>query len=147
MLKIPKEPQRLEDNIAVWAEFKDITEKYKCLSLGEGAPAANPPRFLRDHMMNAIDEGFNQYIRTFGHPELVKKIAEIYGKKLNRKLDPMNEVLVTQGANGALFSFIMAFINEGDEIVMFEPCFPLYLDHVRIAGGVIKPVPLEYSAG
>ena len=41
----------------------------------------------------------------------------------------MTEILVTMGANGALTSYIQAFVNPGDEVVLFEPCFPMYLDH------------------
>ena len=37
--QVPKEPQKLKDNIAVWSEMKDLVVKYKGLSLGEGAPA------------------------------------------------------------------------------------------------------------
>jgi aspartate/methionine/tyrosine aminotransferase len=58
-MEIPKEPKRLEDNIALWSEFKDLAVKYECLSLGEGAPAYQPPKFLRDEMIKAIDEGHN----------------------------------------------------------------------------------------
>ena len=48
MLKAPK---RLTDNIAVWSEMKELAAKYKCLSLGEGAPNLMPPKFLRNNMM------------------------------------------------------------------------------------------------
>jgi aspartate/methionine/tyrosine aminotransferase len=59
----------------------------------------------------------------------------------------MREVLVTGGANGALSSYIMALCNEGDELVAFEPAFPLYFDHLDVAGGTIKTVPLEEKDG
>jgi N-succinyldiaminopimelate aminotransferase len=58
----------------------------------------------------------------------------------------MNEVLVTMGANGALGSFIQAFVNPGDEVVIFEPTFPMYLDHIQFAGGKLKTVPLTVDA-
>ena len=48
--------------------MKDLCDKFNCVSLGEGAPNTNPPKFLRDEMIKAIDSGFNQYTRTFGHP-------------------------------------------------------------------------------
>ena len=57
----------------------------------------------------------------------------------------MKEILVTQGANGSLNSFIMAFLNAGDALVTFEPMFPMYLDHAQMAGGKILGVPLTYS--
>jgi hypothetical protein len=41
-----KLPHRVDDTTAVWSEFKELTERYSCISLGEGAPAANPPDFL-----------------------------------------------------------------------------------------------------
>lgn len=40
---------------------------------------------------------------------------------------------------------MQALVNPGDECVYFEPCFPMYLDHFQIAGGVAKPVPLEVT--
>jgi len=39
--------------------MKELAIKYECLSLGEGAPGFNPPKFLRDAMIQAIDDGHN----------------------------------------------------------------------------------------
>lgn len=143
---VPDHPKKLNDNIAVWSEMKDLCVKYSCLSLGEGAPNVMPPQFLIQDMIDAMNAGHNQYTRTFGVPALVKKIAEIYGPKLGRELDPMKEVMVTQGANGALMAFINAFCNKGEEVVCFEPMFPLYLDHSEFAGGKVNGVPLSLDA-
>ena len=59
----------------------------------------------------------------------------------------MTEVMVTQGANGALSSFINAFCNKGDEVVTFCPTYPSYLDHTEMSGATIKTVPLKLQAG
>ena len=88
-----------------------------------------PPQFLIDGMLTAMQAGNNMYARAFGIPELVSKIAEVYGGKLGRTIDPMNEVIVTNGANGALMSFINAYCNQGERVVAFEPMFPNYTDH------------------
>ena len=61
-------PKRIDDSMAVWEEFKEMAIKYKCISLGEGAPGMNPPQFLMDDMAEAIKDGFNQYTRTMGSP-------------------------------------------------------------------------------
>ena len=87
----------------------------------------------------------NQYGRTFGHPTLVNNIARIYGPKLKQELNPMKNVLVTLGANGALCAFINALCNKGDEVVTFCPMFPMYLDHTEMAGATMNSVPLEYK--
>ena len=144
---VGKHTQKLRDNIAVWSEMKDLMVKYNCLSLGEGATNLNPPKFLIDDMIVAMNAGHNQYTRTFGVPVLVNKIAEVYGAKLGRTIEPMTEVLVTQGANGSLMSFINAYCNAGDEVVCFEPMFPMYLDHAEFAGGRVRSVPLKLEDG
>jgi aspartate/methionine/tyrosine aminotransferase len=77
-------------------------------------------------MIRAIEEGHNQYPRVLGHESLVTAVADVYGKKLGRTIDPMKEVLVTQGCSGALHSYIAAFANDGDEVVMFEPLWSVY---------------------
>ena len=53
--KLPKEPLKLDNNIAVWSEMMETDVRYKCLSLGAGAPAYPPPKFLRDFMVESID--------------------------------------------------------------------------------------------
>lgn len=75
-------------------------------------------------------------------PPLVNTIAEVYGKKLKRSLDPLREIVVTNGANGALNVIINALVNKGDELIVFEPCFPPYIDHLELAGGTLKSVGL-----
>ena len=64
---------------------------------------------------------------------------------MGRKIDPMNEILVCQGANGSLMSFINAYVNKGDEAVTFCPMFPMYLDHIQMAGAKVVEVPLTYN--
>lgn len=54
-----KYPHRIDDNVAIWTEFRELTNRYNCLSLGEGAPGGNPPEFLKEKLIEAIDEGHN----------------------------------------------------------------------------------------
>lgn len=126
---LPIEPKKIKDKRAVWMEMNEMAMRYKSLSLGIGTPGYPPPKFLRDFMMESIDSGFNQYCRSLGTADIVQNIAKVYGPKLNRELDPMKEIVVTNGANGALNVSINAFVNEGDELIAFEPCFPSYFDH------------------
>lgn len=145
---LPKTPKKLSDNIAVWSEMKDLAVKHGALSLGEGAPNLMPPQFLLDECNTAMQTAMNnQYGRQFGHPTLVNKIAQVYGTKLNKTLDPMKNILVTCGANGSLMSFINALCHAGDEVVTFCPMFPMYLDHIEMSGATLNAVPLNYQDG
>lgn len=125
-------PHRVDNGTSVWEEFKEITAKYNCISLGEGAPSSMPPKFLIDELFTAINEGHNQYTRAFGNPILAAKIAEVYGKKIGRKIDPMSEVTIGVGAYYVIVDLLMALVNpkEQDEVVVFEPSYPCYYDHI-----------------
>ena len=100
-------------------------------------------------MIKAIDEGHNQYSRVLGIPEFVKKIALVYGKKLRKEVNPMTEILVGAGANSIINSLIYAIIDPSkmEEVIVFEPCFPQYQDHIQMSGGKYVPVPLELKEG
>ena len=66
---------------------------------------------------------------------LVTNIAKKYGPILGREIDPLKEVLVTLGANGSLASFIKAWTTPSDQVLIFEPLFPMYIAHAEISGG------------
>ena len=139
-------PDKLADYTTVWTEMKDLQVKYNCLSLGEGATNVMPPEFLINAMTQAMRDGHNQYNRSFGVAPLVNKIAAVYGPKLGKELNPMKDVLVTLGANGALSSYVNAYSNSSDQVVAFEPMFPMYIDHGEFSGGNIKGIPLAQDA-
>ena len=126
--------------------MKDLQVKYNCLSLGEGATNVMPPEFLIEAMTTAMREGHNQYNRSFGVAPLVNKIAQVYGPRMGKELNPMKDILVTLGANGTLSSYVNAFSNAGDQVVAFEPMFPMYIDHGEFSGGNIKGIPLALDA-
>jgi len=58
----------------------------------------------------------HQYARAFGHKRLVDALAKLYGPLLGREIDPMNEILITGGAYGALFYALMSNVGRGDEV-------------------------------
>merc|ERR1719411_1479978 len=88
-------------------------------------------------MDQSMGVALHQYTRGFGHPRLVFALSELYTKLLNRPspLDPMKEVLVTDGAYEALFTAILGHVNPGDEVIIVEPYFDCYEPMVNLAGG------------
>ena len=87
--------------------------------------------------------GYNQYPSMMGLPELRQAIAAHYGRWHGLELDPMTEVMVTSGGTEALTSAILAVVEPGDEVVVFQPVYDSYLPIIRQAGGIPRLVRLE----
>ena len=85
-----------------------------------------------------------KHILYQGLPRLVQAISSLYSTLLGTgvTIEPLSEVLVTNGAYGALFSAIMGHVNPGDEVIIIEPYFDCYEPMVRIAGGTPVFIPL-----
>lgn len=61
---------------------------------------------------------------------------------LCRKLDAANEIVITAGAIEGILCACMAFLEPGDEVILFEPAFDQYMSSVQMAGGVVRSLPL-----
>jgi len=129
----------LEKN--VWVEFIQLALDYQPLNLGQGLPDDLIPQYVLDTMKDVVTDpsivANHQYTRGFGHPRLIQAISKLYTKLLNigHNIDPLKEVLVTDGAYEALFTAIMGHVNPGDEVIIIEPYFDCYEPMVKLAGG------------
>uniref|UniRef100_A0A8U7NMK8 Kynurenine aminotransferase 1 n=1 Tax=Corvus moneduloides TaxID=1196302 RepID=A0A8U7NMK8_CORMO len=111
-----------------------------------GFPDFPAPDFLTEAFTRALGGGnhmLHQYTRAFGHPPLVKVLAQFFEKLLGRDVDPMTNVMVTVGAYQALFCCFQALVDEGDEVIIIEPFFDCYEPMVKMAGGTPVFVPLR----
>ncbi|NXH12046.1 KAT1 transaminase, partial [Bucco capensis] len=146
----PVQAQRLEGiDKNIWVEFVKLAATYSKVNLGQGFPDFSPPGFLKEAFVRALsgeNHMVHQYTRAFGHPPLVKILAQFFGKLLGQELDPMTNVMVTVGAYQALFCCFQAFVEEGDEVIILEPFFDCYEAMVRMAGGSPVFVPLRLKA-
>jgi aspartate/methionine/tyrosine aminotransferase len=113
------------------------------VNLGQGFPDDPGPEDVRREAARAVIEGWNQYPPMMGLPELRKAAAAHYRHWQGLDLDPDAEIMVTSGATEALAGALMALIEPGDEVVLFQPMYDAYLPLVRRAGGVPRFVRLE----
>ena len=160
---VDKESSSIDDNIAVgeavlrlgtmtgptvWSEFGRLSQEYDVANLGQGFPDWLPPEFAVESLVSAtIDstkQSPHQYTRTAGHPNLVKQLARRYSKHMDRTIDPMNEVAVTVGASQALYLCLQTLVKPGDEVILMEPFFDLYVNQIKLAGGTPVFVPLSF---
>lgn len=112
------------------------------LNLGQGFPDADGPAIVLDTARAAIADGVNQYPPARGERVLLEAVAEHQRRWYGLEVSPDTDVLVTVGATEALASAILALVEPGDEIVVFEPTYDSYAADIALAGGVRRTVPL-----
>src|SRR4051794_21929956 len=113
------------------------------INLGQGFPDEPGPAEVLDVARAAIGTGHDQYPPGPGLPELRTAVAEHLQRYRGLTYDPADEVLVTAGATEALTAALIALLEPGDEVVLFEPMYDSYAAAVAMAGGVLRPVPLR----
>lgn len=113
------------------------------VNLGQGFPEEDGPRDILEAAARATLEGPNQYPPMRGLPELREAVAAHYKEHQRIDLDPQREIVITSGATEAIASALLAFIEPGDEVILFEPLYDAYLPMVKRAGGTPRIVRLH----
>jgi aminotransferase len=88
-------------------------------------------------------DGFNQYATTWGAPQLRKAVARTQSAAWGREVDPEREVTVSCGATEAMIAAMLAAVDPGDEVVIFEPFYENYGPDCIISGAVPRYVTLH----
>lgn len=116
------------------------------LNLAQGFPGFEPPDALIDRLDWHVRNGANQYAPMPGVPALRQVIAEQTLRFQQRALDTEREITVCTGATEGLFSAITAAVHPGDEVVILDPAYDSYEPAIRLAGGIVRRIPLRIDA-
>jgi kynurenine--oxoglutarate transaminase/cysteine-S-conjugate beta-lyase/glutamine--phenylpyruvate transaminase len=131
----------------IFAAATAMATQHKSVNLGQGFPAFPTPEFAVECVAQALREGHNQYTRPAGNPLLVDAIAQRYSPLLGRQLDPLSEVIVTSGAQEAIFNAFVTFLEEDDAVVTIDPSFDAYRKAAQMVGATAVGVPLRPVEG
>ena len=104
----------------------------EAIQLGLGEPDFQPPAVAIEAFHQAMIDGHNKYTTTAGLPPLRERIASLW-----RHLEPdlgIENVCMTMSGTNALLNISLAMLNSGDNILLPNPCFPLYGPHATITG-------------
>jgi N-succinyldiaminopimelate aminotransferase len=127
----------------IFAEMSALATATGSVNLGQGFPDYDAPPEVLEAARQAIRDGVNQYPPGLGMPVLREAIARHQHRFYGQVVDPDREVLVTAGATEALTASLMALLEPGDEVVMFEPFYDSYAAVTALAGGRQVTVPLR----
>lgn len=116
--------------------------KYGAVNLGQGFPDFAAPEDIKQKAMEAIADDHNQYAITWG----VKSFRDAITKKtmwfLGMDVDPETEITVTCGSTEGMIAAMMATVDEGEEVVVFEPFYENYAPDAILSNATPRHVPL-----
>jgi N-succinyldiaminopimelate aminotransferase len=119
----------------IFETMSGLARTHGAINLGQGFPDAPGPEDLRRLAAEAVIHGSNQYAPSRGLAELRAAVVEHYGRMQGVDLTAEG-VLITSGATEAIAAAVLAVIQPGDEVVVFEPVYDAYVPLIERAGGV-----------
>jgi len=116
--------------------------KYAAVNLGQGFPDWAAPEDIKQKAMEAIAADHNQYAITWGVKPFRDAIAEKTKWFLDLEVDPETEITVTCGSTEGMIAAMMATVDEGEEVVVFEPFYENYAPDAILSDATPRHVPL-----
>jgi aminotransferase len=128
---------------SVIREMTRLAMKHAAVNLAQGFPDFPAPTEIKQAAMDAIEADINQYAVTWGAKVLRDAIAEKFERSQGVAVEPDREITVCCGSTEAMMSAMMAIINPGDEVVIFEPFYENYGPDAILSGATPRFVPLR----
>jgi methionine transaminase len=125
----------------IFTIMSNLANECKALNLSQGFPSFNCHPVLQELVAENIRKGNNQYATMPGVLELREALSVKYNNLWNIYYNPQTEITITAGATEALYCAFATFINKGDEVIVIEPCYDLYVPSIEVHGGV----PIFYT--
>jgi aspartate/methionine/tyrosine aminotransferase len=123
---------------SVIREMTRVANEHGAINLAQGFPDFAAPEILKEAAAAAIHADINQYAVTWGTPRLRRALADKYRRFYEMDVDEAREVTVTCGATEAMASAVLAIVNPGEEVIVFEPFYENYGPDAILCGA--KPV-------
>ena len=128
---------------SIFAVMSGLAAKENALNLSQGFPNFKTSETLIRLVSDAMKKGLNQYAPMPGIFCLREAIAQKIYDTYQIQYNPDTQITVTAGATQAIFTIIAAFINKGDEVIIFTPAYDCYEPSVALFGGIVHSVALK----
>lgn len=119
----------------IFTVMSGLAREHGAINLSQGFPDFPIPDRLGELVAQSMRNGHNQYSPMMGLPTLREAIALKVEELYSATYDPGDEITVTAGATQALFTAILALVQEGDEVLVLEPAYDSYVPAIELAGG------------
>ncbi len=128
---------------SVIREMTRLAMKHGAVNLSQGFPDFAAPAEIKEAARQAISDDINQYAITWGAKPLRDAIVEKFERTQGIRVDPEREITICCGSTEAMMSTMMAIINPGDEVVVFEPYYENYGPDAILSGATPRFVKLR----
>lgn len=140
-LPISNKSQQFTESVI--REMTRLAMEHGAVNLAQGFPDFPAPAEVKEAAVRAIRADVNQYAITWGAREFRRAIAERFEKDSGLAIDPEREITVCCGATEAMIASLLAVVNPGEEVVIFEPFYENYGPDAIICGAVPRFVRLH----
>ena len=126
--------------------IREMTRKAminNAINLSQGFPDFAAPAVVKQAAIDAINADINQYAITWGSKSIRDAIVTKFGEQTGVQIDSERELAVTCGATEAMIATLLALVNPGDEVVVFEPFYENYGPDSVLSGATPRYVSLE----
>ncbi len=128
---------------SVIREMTRLALHHGAVNLAQGFPDFPAPEVLKRAAAEAVAADINQYSITWGAKPLRDAIARKYCRHYGLEFDPEREITVCCGATEGMIASLMAVLDPGDEVVMFEPFYENYNPDTQLCGATVRYVTLH----
>jgi aminotransferase len=145
-LRISQKASRFTESVI--REMTRLALQHGAVNLAQGFPDFPAPEAIKQAAQQAIAQDINQYAITWGARPLREAIAEKFQRTQGPAVDPEREVTVCCGSTEAMIASMLAVVDPGDEVVIFEPFYENYGPDAILCGAVpryVKLRPPEWS--
>jgi methionine aminotransferase len=120
-----------------------LANEHKAINLSQGFPNFPVDPKLVDILERKSKDDIHQYMPMPGSPALRQQISSMIEKVYDRAINPDEELLITAGATQAIFTAILALVENGDEVIVLDPAYDCYDPTIRLSGGTPIHIPLN----
>jgi aminotransferase len=128
---------------SVIREMTRLAMRHGAINLAQGFPDFPAPEALKRAAADAIAADINQYAITWGAKPFRDAIAAKYARTYNMEVDAERELTVCCGATEGMIATLLAVLDPGDEVVLFEPFYENYGPDTQLCGAEPRFVPLR----
>lgn len=128
---------------SVIREMSRIAAQHQAINLAQGYPDFPAPDAIKEAAVQAIYANENQYAITWGTKGIRDAIAWKAEKNYGFKVDPESQITVCCGSTEGMIASLLATVNPGDEVIIFEPFYENYGADVILCGAVPKYITLN----